>query len=114
MSTGGLDPDPPDPGATEPSLLTQMLTRRGGASYVPVADLERYLASQGAAPLADLCDALEHERKVSAAWRARSEALIASAEAIDINDMSAAYDADVRVAAAEATIRALGIDPEAP
>lgn len=41
-------PHPASHGATEPNLLAQMLTRRDGSSYVPVADVERYLATEGA------------------------------------------------------------------
>jgi hypothetical protein len=141
VSAGGLDPAPPDPGAA-PLDVAAIRVRADAATPGPWSNeygsvvkwsadesIEMEWLPNGRDPnrgantafiaharadVPALCDALERERKVSTAWKERSRGLIASAQASDAGDASASYDADRRVVAAEAALRALGIDPEAP
>ena len=63
-----------------------------------------------------LCDALERERKVSAAWKAlavaRAEVAFSKAGSRDGRTPSA--EARASAVAARAALVALGVDPEAP
>lgn len=133
MTTGGLDPDPPDPGARVDveairkradaatpgpwksgyagNSAHRMTTPRGEVSCPTRADADFIAGARADVPV--LCDALEHERRVSALWKAlaqsRSTRGIPMLDAgLEIRRRQLAGDA------ALAALRALGIDPEAP
>lgn len=140
MTTGGLDPDPPDPGervdveairaradaatpgpwesSHEPRHARARVWAEAGT--VDVCEMlssimdERFIA-HARADVPALCDALERERRISSAWRALATARWEAYEQVT-------HDPDGRVSlgvlkandSAVEALLALGIDPEAP
>jgi len=74
---------------------------------IHASDADRRFIAQARTDVPALCDALEHERRVSAAWKAL-------ARAVALGAIGATREATANMDLAMGTLRALGIDPEAP